>query len=180
MPEEKHDRHACPTYKRTLSPCKDCLSAHGTDEPAPGPYTRPVPMCAESAVPEASKPTKKLAKKDAAAPSKERGVIGRIQEAMKFGDLGARSAILRSIAEERDRHKLMGFTVDYSFDKFCRIMAEELGEVAKAMDFAEATGLEDNIMTEAIQLASVAVSLCENIMIRKVSGQATAGFPEKP
>jgi NTP pyrophosphatase (non-canonical NTP hydrolase) len=179
MPEAKHDRHDCPIYKKTISPCKDCLSAHGADEPAPDPYARPVPMCAEPSMPESSKPTKRIRKKDVeASPGVHQSDVGCIPEPMKFGDLGARAAIMRSIVDERDRHRAIGFTVDHTFDQYCRIMVEELGEVAKAMDVARTTGREDDVLTEAIQLASAAVALCENIMIRKANKMVTLDLPE--
>lgn len=171
----KHDRHSCPIYKKAISPCKDCLPAHHdvTDPPTP--------MCADVApVPESKKPTKRLPrKKDVEiSPGIHQTDVGCIPGHLKFGDIGARAAILRSISEERDRHKILGFTVDYSFDKFCRIMAEELGEVAKAIDESQVTGREDDIMTEAIQLGSMCVAICENIMIRKVNKMVTLDLPE--
>jgi hypothetical protein len=39
-PAGKHDRHACPIYKKTISPCKDCLPAYSSN-----PEPDPEPMC---------------------------------------------------------------------------------------------------------------------------------------
>lgn len=50
----KHDRHACPIYKKTISPCKDCLPAYSSD-----PEPDPEPMCKDPR-PESKVTTKRV------------------------------------------------------------------------------------------------------------------------
>jgi NTP pyrophosphatase (non-canonical NTP hydrolase) len=164
----KHDRHACPVYKKTISPCKDCLPAnHDVTDP-------PTPMCADPAPAPArhtGRPTRRTLKKDV-------DISHGVPESLKFGDELERAFIIEKIVSERIRHRAMGFTVQHTNDQFCRIMAEELGEVAKAMQEAEVTGKDEHLEEEAIQLASAAVALVESIRVRRKYKMLTAVLPE--
>ena len=173
----KHDRHACPIYKKTISPCKDCLPAHHDVTDAP------MPMCAEPE-PDLAKgrptwPTKRIRKKDVEiSPGVHQTDVGCVPESLKFGDEQERAFILEKIGSERVRHRAMGFTVRHTHDQFCRIMAEELGEVAKAMQEADVTGKDEHLEEEAIQLASAAVALVESIRIRRKIKMLSVDLPE--
>jgi NTP pyrophosphatase (non-canonical NTP hydrolase) len=178
----KHDRHDCPIYKKTIAPCKDCLPAIVKDDPGHG---QPEPMCAEP-VPSLAKgrptwPTKRGRKKDVEiAPGVHQSDVGCVPENLKFGDDRERAYTISKIIAERDRHAAIGFTVRHSYDQFCRILTEELGEVAKAMQEAEVTGKDEHLEEEAVQLASAAVALVENIRIRRKIKMLTLDLPEGP
>lgn len=60
---KKHDRHDCPIYKRTISPCKGCLPAYPKDEAE----LPPEPMCKDPN-PDPNATTRRLLKDDKKMP----------------------------------------------------------------------------------------------------------------
>ena len=95
-----------------------------------------------------------------------KGNKGRIPDDLKFGTLSTRKAVLGEIHLERNRHAQLEFTLRHSDLGFLRIMTEELGEIASAMDTRGKNRLED-IYEETIQLAAAAVALAERIRLQQ-------------
>lgn len=77
-----------------------------------------------------------------------------------WGDSTIRAKTLDAISGERDRHKTLGFTLDHTYDEWVTIMAEELGEIARAVHQKESL---KRITEEAVQLAAATVAFCEKI-----------------
>jgi len=115
----RHDRHSCSIYRKTISPCKDCLPALAEV---------PVPMCKD---------------------------VNEI-----WGDDAIRAKTLAAISAERTRHKTLDFSLNHTNDEWVTIMAEELGEIAKAVHQNEG---KQRITEEAVQLAAAAVAFCEKV-----------------
>jgi len=84
-----------------------------------------------------------------------------------YGNANVRDRVIGWIKEERLRHRELGFSLKHSNLEWLRILTEENGEVAKAMQ-------DDpkEIKTEVIQLAAAAVAFLEAIELAEKRAEA--------
>lgn len=77
-----------------------------------------------------------------------------------------RDMIFKLINGERDRQdQLWGYPQNNTFCEWSSILAEETGELVKELNdlnFTCARGSKERVLTEAIQVAAVAVSIIEH------------------
>jgi len=98
-----------------------------------------------------------------------------IPSRLYYGDEDIRAEILNRVAQERRRHRALGFHVDMTDLAYIRTHVEELGEAAQALE--DAPGEVDK---ELVQLAASVVAHLEMRAIRRISAQwSKKGWDDK-